>query len=377
MPFAMLRRSSGRLVLASALAATTAIIGGIVPASTAFAAKGGSTTASVDQARQRLDALGVEADKAVEAFNQASGALTTVTTRANAAKAAVAKAQARVDVARLAIRTLAASQYENGGTGPALALFLSKDPHAFIQQADLLRQVSRYQAASLADVVNANRALVAAQAGVNQALVGQQAAVARLAVRRAAVNKILSSQQGLLAQLEAQANQDAAAAASAVAERTQLVSQKASRAQVRAVQPAIARRSAVAAAAPAAPAAPAAAAPAASGRAAAALAFAYAQLGKAYVFGAAGMSHFDCSGLTMRAWGAAGVSLAHSAAAQQHEGRPVSMSQLQPGDLVFYGNPAYHVGIYVGGGRILDSPHTGAVVEVRAMWGPPSGAVRP
>jgi cell wall-associated NlpC family hydrolase len=244
-----------------------------------------------------------------------------------------------------------------------------------MQQAGLLRQVSRYQAASLADVVNANRTLVAAQAGVNQALAGQQAAVSRLAARRAAVNKILSSQQGLLSKLETQAKQEAAAAASAAADRAQLVSQKASRTQVRVLQPAVTRR---VAAAPAAPAARApVAAPPASGKAAAALAFAYAQLGKAYHFGGAGISYYDCSGLTMRAYAAAGVSLAHSAAAQQHEGKRVSLSQLQPGDLVFYGNPAYHVGIYVGGGRMLDAPHTGAVVVVRAMWGTPSGAVRP
>jgi len=79
----------------------------------------------------------------------------------------------------------------------------------------------------------------------------------------------------------------------------------------------------------------------------------------------------------MRAWGAAGVRLSHSAAAQQHSGTPVSLSALQPGDLVFWGRPAYHVGIYVGGGRILDAPHTGTVVQIQAIWGSPSGAVRP
>ena len=85
---------------------------------------------------------------------------------------------------------------------------------------------------------------------------------------------------------------------------------------------------------------------------------------------------YDCSGLVMRAAAAAGISLAHSAAAQQRSGHRVSLSQLQPGDLVFWGNPAYHVGIYVGGGKILDAPHTGTVVQVQPIWGRPSSATR-
>jgi cell wall-associated NlpC family hydrolase len=113
-----------------------------------------------------------------------------------------------------------------------------------------------------------------------------------------------------------------------------------------------------------------------SGRVAKLLAFAYAQLDKPYRFGGAGSRVYDCSGLVMRAAAAAGISLAHSAAAQQRSGHRVPLSQLQPGDLVFWGNPAYHVGIYVGGGKILDAPHTGTVVQVQPIWGRPSSATR-
>jgi cell wall-associated NlpC family hydrolase len=79
----------------------------------------------------------------------------------------------------------------------------------------------------------------------------------------------------------------------------------------------------------------------------------------------------------MRAWGAAGVSLSHSSVAQQREGARVSLSALQPGDLVFWGNPSYHVAIYIGGGRIISAPHTGTVVQIQSIWGRPSMAVRP
>jgi cell wall-associated NlpC family hydrolase len=106
------------------------------------------------------------------------------------------------------------------------------------------------------------------------------------------------------------------------------------------------------------------------------LAYAYAQLGKPYRMGGAGPRTFDCSGLTMRAWGRVGVRLAHYTGTQQHQGRQVSLSRLQPGDLVFWGRPAYHVAIYVGGGRIIDAPHTGARVQIRRVWGHPSSATR-
>ncbi|MGZ4438635.1 MAG: C40 family peptidase, partial [Nocardioidaceae bacterium] len=116
----------------------------------------------------------------------------------------------------------------------------------------------------------------------------------------------------------------------------------------------------------------------ASGRAAAAVAYAMAQVGKAYVYGAAGPSAFDCSGLTMQAWSAAGVSLPHSAAAQQGYGTPVSESQLQPGDLVFYYSPVSHVGMYIGGGKIVnaENPSVGVAIAPLHMM-PYAGAVRP
>jgi cell wall-associated NlpC family hydrolase len=117
---------------------------------------------------------------------------------------------------------------------------------------------------------------------------------------------------------------------------------------------------------------------AASGRAAVAVRYAYAQLGKPYQWGGAGPGSFDCSGLTMRSWGAAGVGLPHSAAGQQAELPRVSLSDLEPGDLVFYGDPAYHTAIYIGGGRIIQAPHTGTVVQISSLSDmPPTSAGRP
>jgi cell wall-associated NlpC family hydrolase len=115
-----------------------------------------------------------------------------------------------------------------------------------------------------------------------------------------------------------------------------------------------------------------------SGRAAAAVRYAMAQVGKSYVYGAAGPSAFDCSGLTMMAWAQAGVGLPHSSGAQMGSGRSVSQSELQPGDLVFYYSPVSHVGMYIGNGQIVNALNPGAGVRVSAVNSMPySGAVRP
>jgi cell wall-associated NlpC family hydrolase len=117
---------------------------------------------------------------------------------------------------------------------------------------------------------------------------------------------------------------------------------------------------------------------AASGRAAAAVAYALAQVGKAYVYGAAGPSAFDCSGLTMRAWQQAGVSLPHSSSAQMGSGPSVPQSQLRPGDLVFYYSPVSHVGMYIGNGQIVNAENPGVGVKITGVNSMPyAGAVRP
>jgi cell wall-associated NlpC family hydrolase len=91
-------------------------------------------------------------------------------------------------------------------------------------------------------------------------------------------------------------------------------------------------------------------------------------LGVKYVYGGASPSTgFDCSGFVMYVYAQVGISLPHYSGSQQQMGTPVSMSALLPGDLVFRGNPAYHVGIYVGGGTCIHSPHTGSVVSYQSV----------
>ncbi len=109
-----------------------------------------------------------------------------------------------------------------------------------------------------------------------------------------------------------------------------------------------------------------------------AVAYAKAQVGDSYVYGAAGPDAFDCSGLTMAAWSQAGVSLPHSSSAQYSSGPHISESELQPGDLVFYYSPISHVGMYIGNGQIVNALNPGAGVQISGLHDMPYvGAVRP
>jgi cell wall-associated NlpC family hydrolase len=113
--------------------------------------------------------------------------------------------------------------------------------------------------------------------------------------------------------------------------------------------------------------------------------WALSQIGRPYQWGGAGSYTYDCSGLTMVAWAQAGVFLLHYTGYQWEEGVHVPLDDLQRGDLLFYAtdnsDPAtiHHVGIYIGGGDMVDAPYTGVDVRIDSIYQPtvPIGAVRP
>ena len=104
------------------------------------------------------------------------------------------------------------------------------------------------------------------------------------------------------------------------------------------------------------------------------MAYARAQIGKPYQWAADGPSSFDCSGLTMRAWQQGGVSLPHYSVAQYEQSAKVSLTDLRVGDLVFFASDPgdhrtiYHVGLYIGGGQMIEAPYTGENVRISSIW---------
>ena len=104
-----------------------------------------------------------------------------------------------------------------------------------------------------------------------------------------------------------------------------------------------------------------------------AIAFEYSQIGLPYKFGAEQTGKdFDCSGLTQTAYAKAGITIPRTAAEQQKFTQRISKAELRPGDLIFWGNPAHHVAMYIGGGRIIQAPQTGEKIDNVKVWGTPS-----
>jgi len=109
-----------------------------------------------------------------------------------------------------------------------------------------------------------------------------------------------------------------------------------------------------------------------------AIEFAQQQIGKPYIWGAAGPDAYDCSGLTMQAWKAGGVTMDHWTGSQYAQTRPIPLTEVQPGDLIFY-NQMQHVALYIGDGKIIHAPHAGSTVQIEDMyyWRTNMAATRP
>ncbi|HEX3824705.1 MAG TPA: C40 family peptidase [Mycobacteriales bacterium] len=101
------------------------------------------------------------------------------------------------------------------------------------------------------------------------------------------------------------------------------------------------------------------------------------ELGQPYVWGGAGPTTFDCSGLVMRSYARAGVRLTHFSGDQWNEGRLIPARDALPGDLILFGHPIFHVAIYLGAGWMLNAPFTGHYVDVLPVWSGVAGVVRP
>jgi cell wall-associated NlpC family hydrolase len=255
------------------------------------------------------------------------------------------------------VASTVAEQAQSSSIGPTAQLLLSDDPDDFLDGLAATEAFSRHQGEMIAQLETASERLALREKRVKAQLADLADDKAQIAEENETVEAKLAEAKELLAELEAE-------------ERERLRIEHAAEQAEQAEQAAASR-------ATESPRPPVSTAPA-SGSAAAAVDFAMAQVGDSYVYGAAGPSSWDCSGLTMGAWGAAGVGLPHSSSAQMGSGTPVSQSELQPGDLVFYYSPVSHVGMYIGNGQIVHAANPSTGVQVTSLDSMPySGAVRP
>jgi cell wall-associated NlpC family hydrolase len=338
-----------RLRLPALAIAAAAVAATVLPAGIGAAAPASHLT--LHQVEAQVSVLNGRAERITEAFDNANTQLAALQSKERVTNRLLTRDRAMLAKAQEQVAAGAAAEYRTGGLDPTMSLVSSGSPQTFIDQTSGLQEVARYDVNQM-DAANAAQRQVAAVLVVHNAQVAQQkATLGSITNSKTQIQGLLSQQNALLSQLKATQQRALAAA------------------QARTTQHEVTLRTTYH---------PPTYNGAASGRASIAIRFAYAQLGKPYQWGGAGPGSFDCSGLTMQSWGAAGVGLPHSAAGQQAELPSVPLSALEPGDLVFYGDPAFHTAIYIGGGQIIQAPHTGTVVQISSLSSmPPTSAGRP
>ncbi len=294
----------------------------------------------IKDVKARVDRLYHEAEAAQERLHDARLDLVDLRRDLSGLEADQARQDDRLEAVRAQVSDAVVRQLEGEGISTVGQIVVSEDPGSFLDTLSTMSSFNDLQANLLADYDTEREALAIRSEATDARTTEISELTDRLSAEKKTVDDKLAQAESVLADLEAE-------------ERERLLASRSGAARMPSSVPA-------------------------SGRAAAAVQYAMAQVGDAYVYGAMGESAFDCSGLTMRAWAQAGVALSHSSSAQYGSGPHIAASDLQPGDLVFYYSPISHVGMYIGNGLIVHAANPGTGVAVTGLHSMPYvGAVRP
>ena len=291
---------------------------------TAAGVAGAAPQPTVSQVRQKLAKLMSQQDQAIQQYDQTAQALASARQRLALVSRGLGRARTQFQATRTQIAQLAATAYENGTMTSVPVLLTSSNPQAVLSQAALISHLSTDQATQMRQLVASARSLTTAQQSAARTAYAVAALRRQQLARRKAVAAAVAQQKSLLSSLTVQQQAAVTVAAGGSTSGTYTGSTATQAGQ--------------------------------------AVAFAYNQLGKPYVYGATGPNSYDCSGLAQAAWAAAGVSIPRTTYEQWASLPHVPMSAIQPGDLVFF-DAEGHVGIYVGGNMIIDAPQPGLSVE--------------
>ena len=295
----------------------------------------GSAAPTLETAQREVDRLRTVAAEKFEAANDATIRIRSLERETAALEQQEAKLQKELQAANRALAQLAIAEYKSSGFGETFELLFSSDPTKYLSDAGTLEVISRNYAKKQREFATTKLKVEASQFVISdrtallkaeRVKLNREVEQARMALSKA--EKILKSlkkeDRERLARLEAERenkilDESKMYAASYKGDNT---------------------------------------------RGSIALKYALKQVGDVYVWAAAGPTKWDCSGLTMRAFQQAGVSLPHSSRIQVKYGKSISFGAVKPGDLLFFGNPISHVSIYMGGGKMVQAPRPGKRVEV-------------
>ena len=312
-------------------------VGAAVAMASALIAPVAHAAPTLAQIQAQVRQLEEDAASAAEGAQGAKVQLATLTKTLNGIKQEAAAQGETVAALKKSLGTIAIEQYKSGGLSQGLELLFSANPELYLSSAGSLESITRAKSSQLRKFEAAEQRLKATTITVNDKLALVKAAQKRFAQKSAEAKAKLVSAEKILAKLKKEDRARLAALAAAEEDADQASSKAYASGAVKI-----------------------------SGRAGIAIKYALKQIGDRYVFGAAGTITWDCSGLTMRAYQAAGVSMPHHSAAQARLGRKVSYSSAKPGDLLFYGPPISHVAIYLGGDKMVHAPRPGSRVKVVA-----------
>jgi cell wall-associated NlpC family hydrolase len=312
-----------------------ALVSVIIPAGVAGAARATPATpppASLQAKLAQIKTLSEQIDHLGQQYDALRIQLQQAQKEEGVARLTAKRDQKLLASGRAQIGQIAAAGYMNGSLSPDLTLLQDSDPQVLLNQASIMAQLEQENGEKVSQVTTAQEA-------ANEALLAASQEAAQATKLTTAMAKKVSQIQGKENILNSSVYGQALA----------IFQQTGNYPDLPVVGNSIGAQ---------------------------ALRFALAKLGDEYVWGAAGPSTFDCSGLVMWAYEHVGISLAHFTGDQWNEGQHIPTSQLQPGDLIFMYS-LDHVGMYVGNGMMVDAPSTGQVVQIQPIpWSAVDGAVR-
>ncbi len=309
------RRAVHRALATLCVAASAALVLPAVPAQ----AKPKET---LSQARAKLNKLNSQVDKLDNQYNKAKEEWQAAQKKLAALNKSVGEDKKTYEQLRARVAQLAATAYKSGESGDLPNLVSSKDPELILDQISIFTQVSQNRTAEVTQFLNAAQLLQRQQAQAQQAAQDLKQKKDAASGQAKKIKKAVATQRSLVLKLGGGSTSSGPIGGTYNGP--------------------------------------------ASGNARVVLKWAYSKLGTPYVYGGTGPNGYDCSGFVMMAWRQAGVSLPRVVPDQFNATRRVSRANLQPGDLVFFDSLG-HVGLYVGGGTFIHSPHTGSQVKTESL----------
>ncbi|MFD3739210.1 NlpC/P60 family protein [Streptomyces sp. NPDC058629] len=357
---------------------------------------------AIEDVQKKVDELYRQAGSATQQYNRAKAASTAQRTKVDTLLSDVAKRTEKINEARRELGSFAAAQYRTGGITPTATFFLADDPQAYFDQSRLMsRSTERQQKAvddfrtqqaaaskQRAEAVKSLESLTETQTTLRSS---KQKVQNKLTEARSLLAKLTAEEKARLAELERKKEAEAKEKAEKLARRQAAEAKEREAAEEKAREEA-AKESGGDSGSGSDSGTGTGTSPGSgtdtgtgtgtdgsyAAKAEKVLAFARAQIGKPYVWGASGPASYDCSGLTQAAWREAGVTLPRTTWDQVKAGTRVATSDLQPGDLVFFYDDISHVGIYKGDGMMIHAPKPGANVREESIYYMPIyGSVRP